>query len=106
MPLRIPGLDSLVKNYKDQAVTFLAISYEPPTFICDKFISQDKFTYDHLTFPKDTVIHKYFGYGYPLNIVLDRFGTIKYFNYGGQAKPIAADLVYNDLKTIIDKLNE
>lgn len=72
----------------------------------DKYISQNKFSYDHLTFPKDTVIFKYFGFGYPLNIVLDRFGTIKYFKYGGLAKPITVDLVYCELKTIIDKLKE
>lgn len=102
----IPGLDSLVRQYKHQGVTFIAISYELEDFIKDKYISQNKFSYDHLTFPKDTVMYKYFGFGYPLNIVLDTNGVVKYFKYGGLAKPSGADLAFNDIKTIIDKLRK
>ena len=102
----IPGLDSLVTQYKDQGVTFVAISYELPNFIRDHYISKNKFSYDHLTFPKDTVMYKYFGFGYPLNIVLDTDGVVKYFKYGGLANPSGADLVYKDIKTIIDGLRK
>ena len=102
----IPGLDSLARQYKHQGVTFIAISYELEDFIKDKYISQNKFSYDHLTFPKDTVMYKYFGFGYPLNIVLDTNGVVKYFKYGGLANPSGADIAYNDIKSIIDKLRK
>jgi len=102
----IPGLDSLVAQFKDQGVTFVAISYELPNFIRDNYISKNKFSYDHLTFPKDTVMYKYFGFAYPLNIVLDTDGVVKYFKYGGLANPSGADLVYKDIKTIIDDLRK
>ncbi len=102
----IPGLDSLARQYKHHGVIFIAISYELADFIIDKYISQNKFSYDHLTFPKDTVMYKYFGFGYPLNIVLDTDGVVKYFKYGGLANQSGADLVYNDIKTIIDDLKK
>jgi len=102
----IPGLDSLARQYKNQGVIFIAISYELEEFIKDKYISKNKFTYDHLTFPKDTVMYKYFGFGYPLNIVLDTNGVVKYFKYGGLANPKGADLAYNDIKTIIEQLRK
>jgi hypothetical protein len=98
-------LDTL-SQFKDQGVTFVAISYELPNFIRDNYISKNKFSYDHLTFPKDTVMYKYFGFAYPLNIVLDTDGVVKYFKYGGLANPSGADLVYKDIKTIIDDLRK
>ncbi len=102
----IPGLDSLVTQYKAQSVIFIAISYELPTFIRNNYISKNKFSYDHLTFPKDTVIYKYFGFGYPLNIVLDTHGEVKYFKYGGVANPSGADIAFKEIKIIIDELRK
>ena len=102
----IPGLDSLARQYKDKGVTFIAISNESDTYIKDKYISKDKFIYDHLIFSEDTVIYKYWGFGFPLNIVLDTKGIVKYCKYGGLPNSKGADLVYREIKEVIDKLKK
>lgn len=100
----IPGLDSLVKYYNEEDIKFIAISSESNILIQEQYLNKNRFLYKQLVFPKDTVIFKYFGYAVPLNIVLDKNGIVKYFNYGGFPDERAPEAVFNKIKSIIEKL--
>jgi peroxiredoxin len=99
----LPGLNKLVKDYKESNIVFLAITWEAVNRVRKDF--QPKYKFDFVIVPDAlNIIDKIAASGYPTTYIIDRKGIIKAAWNGGSTSDKAGEEYYQKSKPIIDSL--
>ncbi|MCE2997685.1 MAG: TlpA family protein disulfide reductase [Cyclobacteriaceae bacterium] len=98
----LPALNKLVDEYKGKDVVFLALGRESIDAI-RSFSGKREFKYNLISanddiFEKSCVIA-----GWPMNMVVDKDGVLKYVHSGGFIDERAKEYAYKEMKPVIDK---
>lgn len=94
--VEIPGLNSLVEEYGDQGVEFLAIALDQKKYL-DDFLTEKEFKY--CIIPEGRKIAEQYGVeGYPTHIIINPEGEIEARLTGGNPQR------HKDIKPLIERL--
>ncbi len=99
----IPALNKLVEEYQNQEVVFIAFGKDPEARI-SKFLSEKKFEYKMVSGKYDVVNDFCVISGFPMNMVIDKEGVVRFIKVGGYADDRANSAAYDMLKPQIDEV--
>ncbi len=99
----MPGMNKLVKDYKERNVVFLAITWESVNRVKKDFLSRYKFDFVIVTDALH-IIDEIAASGYPTTYIIDKKGIIKEAWNGGSTGDKAGEEYYQKTKQIIDRL--
>ncbi len=99
----IPGLNRLVDEYRNSDVAFVGFTFEDERKIASEFLPVHPFRFTIV--PEAGSMEKVFGVNdYPSTFIVDASGKIRQAWSGGPSGPTAKEIVYKNLKTVIDHL--
>jgi peroxiredoxin len=98
----MPALNNLVKDYTDKEVVFIAFGRNDREDI-ESFLLKHPFHY-HIV-ASDQAFAEYYCLlsGWPTNMVIDKYGTVRQLFAGGFVDERAKTHAYNEMKPVIDK---
>lgn len=99
----LPGLNLLVKEFKNSNVLFLGITYETKERLDSAFFPKYQFDFDIVP-GASYIINKFGPIGYPTTFFIDKHGTINNVIAGGLSDKNAVVDVYRKEKPIIEEL--
>lgn len=99
----MPGLNKLVREFKNKDVVFLAPTWETEQRVKNNFL--DKHQLDFKIIPDArSFIDKVMASGYPTTYIIDKNGVVNDAFNGGLTNEKASEEFFNKSKPIIDKL--
>ena len=98
----MPALNRLVKEYSHKNVVFLAFGRDTKNEISE-FLRKHKFQFSHISSDYDLTKKYCVLAGWPMNLVIDKDGILRYIASGGYIDERAQVSVYNKMKPVIEK---
>lgn len=100
----LPGLNDIVKKYKDKNVEFIALTRENKESI-NKFLNQNnRFLFNIVPDAKKIYYRKLDSFGFPRTIIIDKKGIIRKVFSGGINSHKAPELIKENIIPEIEKL--
>jgi thiol-disulfide isomerase/thioredoxin len=103
----MPGLNKLKNYYKNKPVSFIAITFNDPKEINEKFLKTNKFNWLNLFVDQnnvDKIYDFYLANGFPTIIILDKNSKVFYRESGGYSSEKASEDVFNKVSLELEKL--
>jgi peroxiredoxin len=100
----MPSLNKLTEEFSASDVVFIAWSRDDANSV-KEFLKKKTFKYQHLA-SASSFVEKY-GFdmgGWPLNVIIDKKGEVRYLKAGGYIDDEFADLPYHTLRSYISAL--
>lgn len=98
----LPALNKLAAEYADKDVVFIAFGRDSESEI-KNFLSSRKFNYKMVSGKFDISMEYCVISGWPMNMVLDKKGIVRYIKAGGTTDKSAENLEYDNMKPVIEK---
>ncbi len=99
----LPGLNKLVKEFADKNVSFLAIARNDRDEVM-RFNSKHEYAYAHALSSEELQRRYCLMGGWPMNMVIDGEGILRYVKTGGPVPPNGNPLQpYLEMKPVIEK---
>ncbi|HEY0743447.1 MAG TPA: TlpA disulfide reductase family protein [Chryseosolibacter sp.] len=98
----IPALNRLADEFKDRDVVFIAFGKDSE-FLIEKFLQKRDFNYAIVSGRYDLVNDYCVIAGWPMNMVIDREGIVKFIKAGGNTDELAKSPMYDLMKPVIDE---
>jgi peroxiredoxin len=98
----LPALNKLSAEYQRDDVVFIAFGRDSEAEI-DKFLETKKFDFKMVSGKFDLSMDYCVISGWPMNLVLDKKGIVRYIKSGGKTDESASTLAYDEMKPVIEK---
>jgi peroxiredoxin len=98
----LPALNKLADEYKTSDVVFIAFGRDSESEI-NSFLSSKKFDYKMVSGQFDISMEYCVISGWPMNMVLDKKGIVRYIKAGGKTDKSAETYAYDEMKPVIEK---
>lgn len=101
----LPALNKLVEEYDKKDVVFIAFGRDSESEI-KNFTTSKTFNYKMVSGKFDISMEYCVISGWPMNLVLDKKGIVRYLKAGGTKDQGAATFAYDAMKPVIEKFLE
>jgi peroxiredoxin len=98
----LPALNKLADAYDEKDVVFIAFGRDSESEI-NTFLSSKKFNYKMVSGKYDISMEYCVISGWPMNLVLDKKGIVRYIKAGGTTDETAKTYAFDKMKPVIDK---
>ncbi|HEY0652983.1 MAG TPA: TlpA disulfide reductase family protein [Chryseosolibacter sp.] len=98
----LPALNKLAGEYDQKDVVFIAFGRDSESEI-RTFLTAKKFDYKIVSGKFDISMDYCVISGWPMNLVLDKKGIVRYIKAGGTTDQAAQNLAYDEMKPVIEK---
>jgi peroxiredoxin len=98
----LPALNKLVEEFQQQDVVFIAFGKDPEIRI-SKFLAEKKFNYKVVSGKYDLANDFCVIAGWPMNMIIDKKGIVRYIKAGGYTDERAKTAAYEMMKPMIDE---
>lgn len=98
----LPALNKLASEFKDREVVFVAFGRDADERI-KKFLESKTFNYQHISRRYDLSYDYCVIAGWPMNMVIDQKGIVRYIKAGGYEEKRSPTFAYDEMKPVIEK---